>query len=503
MRGRQWLVVMVGVGLLSVAADTSAQTVEARDTIGLSLEEALDRSMERSEEVRIAAAQVDRAGAEVGVARSNLLPQVNTQLGYTRTLRSVFQGGGFEIPDSMRFEPDSTASIAQRLRYLEQNVPNAAFQSLGSLFSGLPFGQEHTWNAAATLQQALFAPAAVSGVQLANRAEEAARASYEEAVSDVTLDVAEAYLGAALAEQTAEIVEASVELAAAHLAQVRLQFDAGVASELDVLRAEVELENLRPQLAQANNGRDLAIANLKRLVNIPAQVEVRQVAVQGTETVAQVTAALRELDALAEVDVIVVARGGGSFEDLLPFSNETLVRAVAATRTPVVSAIGHESDTPLLDFVADLRASTPTHAAAAVVPDVADELRGLVTVRGRSRRAVAARIRAERERLEALLSRPVMTDRAAIITRHRDEVADLVQRGRGRLAERLVRERDRSHQLLRHLRAVSPQHTLERGYAVVRHADGRIVRDRAEVDADELLRVTVAEGDFAVRPVSG
>ena len=307
MRGRQWLVVMVGVGLLSVAADTSAQTVEARDTIGLSLEEALDRSMERSEEVRIAAAQVDRAGAEVGVARSNLLPQVNTQLGYTRTLRSVFQGGGFEIPDSMRFEPDSTASIAQRLRYLEQNVPNAAFQSLGSLFSGLPFGQEHTWNAAATLQQALFAPAAVSGVQLANRAEEAARASYEEAVSDVTLDVAEAYLGAALAEQTAEIVEASVELAAAHLAQVRLQFDAGVASELDVLRAEVELENLRPQLAQANNGRDLAIANLKRLVNIPAQVEVR-LTTPLAEPGALTSRAPADLPTLTEADAVLERR---------------------------------------------------------------------------------------------------------------------------------------------------------------------------------------------------
>ena len=234
-----------------------------------------------------------------------------------------------------------------------------------------------------------------------------------------------------------------------------------------------------------------------------AQVEVRQVAVQGADTVAQVTAALRELDTLAEVEVIVIARGGGSFEDLLPFSNETLVRAAAATRTPVVSAIGHESDTPLLDFVADLRASTPTHAAAAVVPDVADELRGLATVRSRSRRAMGARIDSERERLLALLSRPVMTDRAAIITRHREEVTELAERGRGRLVERLARERDRSDQLLRHLRAVSPQHTLERGYAVVRHADGRIVRGLEEVEADELLRVTVARGDFAVRPVTG
>lgn len=234
-----------------------------------------------------------------------------------------------------------------------------------------------------------------------------------------------------------------------------------------------------------------------------ARVEVRQVAVQGTDTVAQVTAALGELDALDHVDVVVIARGGGSFEDLLPFSNETLVRAVAAARTPVVSAIGHETDTPLLDFVADLRASTPTHAAAAVVPDVADELRGLVTVRARSRRALAARIARERERVSGLMARPVMADRAAIVAQHRREVTDLHARGRRRLQDLLGRERERSAQLLRHLRALSPQHTLERGYAVVRHADGGIVRDRAEVEADELLRVTVARGDFAVRPVTG
>lgn len=234
-----------------------------------------------------------------------------------------------------------------------------------------------------------------------------------------------------------------------------------------------------------------------------ARLEVRQVAVQGTDTVPQVTAALRELDQLAHVEVIVIARGGGSFEDLLPFSNEALVRAVAAARTPVVSAIGHESDAPLLDFVADLRASTPTHAATVVVPDVADELRGLATVRTRCRRSLALRIARERERIASLLSRPVMADRAAIITQHRQDVQTLHTRGRQRLAERLGRERERNNQLFRHLRAVSPQHTLERGYAVVRHADGTIVRDRAEIEAEELLRVTVARGDFAVRPVAG
>jgi exodeoxyribonuclease VII large subunit len=234
-----------------------------------------------------------------------------------------------------------------------------------------------------------------------------------------------------------------------------------------------------------------------------ARVEVRQVAVQGADTVVAVIAALRELDELPGVDVIVIARGGGSFEDLLPFSNEALVRAVSEARTPVVSAIGHETDTPLLDFVADVRASTPTHAAAAIVPDVADELRGLGTVRRRSLAALRRRVTTERERLAALMSRPVMADRAAIVAQHRAEIEALQTRGRTRLVERAARERDRTEGLLRHLRAVSPQHTLERGYAVVRHAGGAIVRDRQEVEADELLRVTVARGDFAVRPVAG
>lgn len=233
-----------------------------------------------------------------------------------------------------------------------------------------------------------------------------------------------------------------------------------------------------------------------------ARVEVRQVAVQGADTVSAVTGALRELDAHPQVEVIVVARGGGSFEDLLPFSNEALVRAVALARTPVVSAIGHESDSPLLDFVADLRASTPTHAAAAVVPDVADELRGLATVRRRARQAMLRRVATERDRIVALMSRPVMADRNAIVSQHRTEIEGLRARSRRSAQDRLDREADRTVGLLRHLRAVSPQQTLERGYAVVRHRDGAIVRDREEVDAKEVLRVTVARGDFAVRPVA-
>ncbi|GAA1153581.1 exodeoxyribonuclease VII large subunit [Ornithinicoccus hortensis] len=232
-----------------------------------------------------------------------------------------------------------------------------------------------------------------------------------------------------------------------------------------------------------------------------AAFEIRQVAVQGPDTVPGVSAALAELDARPDVDVIILARGGGSFEDLLPFSNEALVRAVAQATTPVVSAIGHETDTPLVDFVADLRASTPTHAASRVVPDREEELGGLHTAVTRGRQALSRRIAAERRALTALTSRPVMTDRAAILDRHRADVEATTHRGRSVLAARLDREHDRVAHLARHLRAVSPQHTLERGYAVVRHPDGTIVRDQDEVEVEGLLRVTVARGDFAVRAV--
>ncbi|NLG20245.1 MAG: exodeoxyribonuclease VII large subunit [Actinomycetales bacterium] len=233
-----------------------------------------------------------------------------------------------------------------------------------------------------------------------------------------------------------------------------------------------------------------------------ARFEIRQVAVQGPSTVAGVTAALTELDGIPEVEVIVIARGGGSFEDLLPFSNEALVRAVAQARTPVVSAIGHETDTPLLDYVADYRASTPTHAASQIVPDQQEELRGLAATRARGRQALQRRVTEQRRRLEATMSRPVMADRQAIITAYRKDIDTTAERGRHRVTTQVSRESDRVAGLARHLRAVSPQHTLERGYAVVRHSDGAIVRDIEEVEPDELLRVTVARGDFGVRPVA-
>ncbi|HYN28450.1 MAG TPA: exodeoxyribonuclease VII large subunit [Dermatophilaceae bacterium] len=229
--------------------------------------------------------------------------------------------------------------------------------------------------------------------------------------------------------------------------------------------------------------------------------EVRQVAVQGATAVSEVVAALADLDAHPEVDVVVVARGGGSVEDLLPFSNETLLRAVAGARTPVVSAIGHDVDTPLLDLVADHRASTPTDAAKAVVPDAAAELQGVSAARERARRAVVGRLHAERRRLVDLRSRPVLADPGAYVRTQREVVATLRRRTHGRTEARVHRARDHVDHLRAQLRTLSPQSTLDRGYAIVSHADGRVVRDPVELQPSELLRVLVAGGDFGVRTV--
>ena len=232
------------------------------------------------------------------------------------------------------------------------------------------------------------------------------------------------------------------------------------------------------------------------------QFEIRQVSVQGPNTVPEVSAALRELDADRSVDVIVITRGGGSLEDLLPFSNEALVRAVAEAVTPVVSAIGHDIDTPLLDFVADLAASTPTDAAKRIVPDVREQRAAIEETRQRVCRALTSRVHSERRLLVSLTSRPVMADPRAMITARRQELDALTDRTRARVSAGLHRSSDQIGHLRAQVRAMSPLATLERGYAVVQHADGRIVMDRTDVDPDELLRVRVARGDFGVHPVS-
>ncbi|MDV9191322.1 exodeoxyribonuclease VII large subunit [Streptomyces sp. SR27] len=227
--------------------------------------------------------------------------------------------------------------------------------------------------------------------------------------------------------------------------------------------------------------------------------EVRNVAVQGVKAVPQVVQAVKELDAHQDVDVIIVARGGGSVEDLLPFSDEQLVRAVADCRTPVVSAIGHEPDSPLLDLVADLRASTPTDAAKKVVPDVGEELDRVRGLRDRALRTVRGLLDREERGLAHALARPVMEHPQRMVEVREDEVAALLARSRRVLGHLLDRaDSELSHTRAR-VRALSPAATMERGYAVLQRVDGTVVRAPEEVAEGEELRARVAEGEFAVR----
>lgn len=229
--------------------------------------------------------------------------------------------------------------------------------------------------------------------------------------------------------------------------------------------------------------------------------EVRNVAVQGSHAVPQVVSAVQELDADARVDVLVVARGGGSVEDLLPFSDEQLVRIVGACATPVVSAIGHEPDTPLLDLVADLRASTPTDAAKKIVPDVGEEREHIQRLRDRACGALTSRLEREQAGLDNARSRPVLAAPHRMLDERATALTELRQRAHRTLRHRL----DRAASELDHTRArvlaLSPAATLRRGYAVLSTDDGAVVRSASDVAIPQRLRARVASGEFAVRVV--
>ena len=223
---------------------------------------------------------------------------------------------------------------------------------------------------------------------------------------------------------------------------------------------------------------------------------VLEVAVQGPSAVLQVVDAVRTLDRDAEVDVIVLARGGGSVEDLLPFSDETLVRAVASARTPVVSAIGHEGDAPLVDFVADVRASTPTDAAKRIVPDADEENERIRRAHERLRAALRYRLDRDRAALAALRSRPVLADPIAGLQLRTGQIADLRARSRRCLRHSLDRAAMEVEHTRARVRTLSPAATLDRGYAVVQRLDGAVVRQPAEVAAGDKLRIRLAGGEI-------
>ncbi|MGZ4476545.1 MAG: exodeoxyribonuclease VII large subunit [Nocardioides sp.] len=222
--------------------------------------------------------------------------------------------------------------------------------------------------------------------------------------------------------------------------------------------------------------------------------EVAYAAMQGPRSAEEVIGALQRLDRNPEVDVIVIARGGGSVEDLLPFSDEALIRAVHAVSTPVVSAIGHEPDSPLLDLVADVRASTPTDAAKMVVPDVAEELRLVDTARQRLRGTLAGWIQREQNLLDSLRSRPALADPSSLVSGRLDEVAQLRERSRRSLGHRLDRAFDDiGHQRAR-ARALSPLETLRRGYAVVQSAEGHVLTSVTGSAVGDKLSIRLADG---------
>ncbi len=228
------------------------------------------------------------------------------------------------------------------------------------------------------------------------------------------------------------------------------------------------------------------------------RIVARYALVQGPQACEQVMAAVEQLDRHPEVDVIVIARGGGSVEDLLPFSDEGLIRAVAACRTPVVSAIGHESDSPILDLVADYRASTPTDAAKRIVPDVADEAARVAQARHRMIRAVSGLVGRQQEFLNSLRTRPVLLDPAASFGRRYEQLADLRYRAHRAIGSTIDRESALvGHQLAR-VRAMSPQATLERGYSILLDGEGTAIRSVDQVASGDDLSARLADGQLLV-----
>jgi exodeoxyribonuclease VII large subunit len=229
------------------------------------------------------------------------------------------------------------------------------------------------------------------------------------------------------------------------------------------------------------------------------EIRTKYAAVQGDRCVPETIAALKALDAAPDVDVIIIARGGGDPQTLLGFSDERLLRAVAAASTPVVSAIGHENDHPLLDDVADLRASTPTDAAKRVVPDVAEQRALVAQLSARLIGRLSQRVSHDIAQLEQLASRPALRAPENLLTQRGQDVWMLAARGREVIDRTLGLQERQVSQLYASLRALSPLATLERGYAIAHLEGGVIVRDAAQASAGTPVVVTVARGSFATR----
>jgi len=298
-----------------------------------------------------------------------------------------------------------------------------------------------------------------------------------------------------------------------------LSFSAREIRQVGVGELLARLEALKNQLAGEglfNSDRKVALPLLPKVIGLicgrntdaekdvvenakrrwpSVQFEIREVTVQGAAAVSEVSEALRELEANKDVEVIIITRGGGSFEDLLPFSDEGLVRLAASCTTPIVSAIGHEKDSPLLDLVADYRASTPTDAAKRVVPDISEEIAMIDAMRDRARRTLINRLDLEGTRITNFRNRPVMKDPHVLITTRAEIIAGLRDRSNRSFGSSLKLAKEELKQVKARVRALSPQSTLDRGYSVVQLADGQIVTDPKKLKAGDELRLRLAKGE--------
>ena len=225
------------------------------------------------------------------------------------------------------------------------------------------------------------------------------------------------------------------------------------------------------------------------------QFEIHEVAVANAAAVSEVSAALLDLEANPNVDVIIVTRGGGSFEDLLPFSDESLLRLVASCKTPIISAIGHEKDSPLLDLVADWRASTPTDAGKRVVPDMEEELARISNLQDRANRFIQSRIDFEFSRIQGFMERQIMREPQTIISTRLEIVKGFVARSHRAMSGALALAGEEISGLRTQVRTLSPQATLDRGYSVVQKSDGSVVRTASELKPGDKLRLRLAHGE--------
>ena len=273
------------IAVQSGAAQQRARGAQS-DTIVVTIDQAVDRALGQSQEARLARLRIDLAGAEVKEARAAALPSLDASLDYTRTYASPFNtGGGFTLPDSLRFTPDSSASIEQRLRYIENNASNAGLGGLSSLFGNLPLGQVNGYVARLSAAQTLYSGGKVgAALRIAKDYQEGIRFDVREQLAEIELNVRTAYYKAVLAVELEAIARVAMEQASAVYEQTNLQKTAGTASELDLLRADVELQNFRPQVVQARNAASLAELELKRLLDVPANVSLKLVSTLAVPT---------------------------------------------------------------------------------------------------------------------------------------------------------------------------------------------------------------------------